>query len=144
MIHIPEDDFRRLVLLASAMPKQGGRDGAPALRAELARATVLPRALMPSDVVVVNSRVRFEDVDTGQAETYVLTWPDRADGGVEHISVLAPIGTALLGYRRGDEVSWPTPGGTRRLRIIGVEAVAEEQDAPSSPEAFASVLAGVR
>lgn len=144
MIYIPHDDYRRLSILASAIPKNGHSHGVPTLRGELARATVVARELLPSGVVTVNSRVRFRDVDTGVAEEYVLTWPDRADGGVERISVLAPIGTALLGYREGDEVSWPTPGGTRRLLVVEVDPMAEDSFGDPKEEAFARLLAGVR
>ena len=143
-IYVPENDHRRLTLLAAVLPKNGDRHGAPSLREELDRATVLPREVLPSGVVVVNSRVRFVDVDTGQEEAYVLTWPDRADGGIERISVLAPIGTALLGYREGDEISWPTPGGTRRLRILHVEPVTEESLLDARPDLVAELLAGTR
>lgn len=144
MIYIPHDDYRRLSILASAIPKNGHPDGVPTLRGELARATVVAREVLPSGVVTVNSRVRFHDMDTGGAEEYVLTWPDRADGGVERISVLAPIGTALLGYREGDEVSWPTPGGTRRLLVVEVEPVSEDSFDDPKDEALARLLYGAR
>jgi regulator of nucleoside diphosphate kinase len=143
-IYIPHDDFRRLSILAAAQPKTGTADSAPTMSDDLARATVVARELLPPGVVTVNSRVRFHDVDTGRAEEYVLTWPGRADGGVERISVLAPIGTALLGYREGDEVSWPTPGGTRRLLVVEVEPWGEDSSGDPKEEALARLLYGAR
>lgn len=145
MIYIPQEDFRRLSVLASAAArKANGHATAPSLQDELSRATVVARELMPPGVVTVNSRVRFRDVESGSEEEYILTWPERADGGVERISVLAPIGTALLGYRKGDEVSWPTPGGTRQLLVVDVEPMNEDALADSKEEVLARLLYGAR
>lgn len=144
MIHLSQEDFRRLRQFAAASPKNGASHGPSTLRAELARANVLARELLPPGVVTVNSRVRFKDVESGEVEQYIITWPDRADGGVERISVLAPIGTALLGYREGDEISWPTPGGTRRLQILDVEPVADESLVDPKEDALAQLLSGRR
>ncbi len=90
------------------------------LRRELARAVVLEPALIPSTVVGMNSRVQLQDLDTREIEEYVLVAPDRADADRRRISLLAPIGAALIGYREGDEIEWPTPGGLRRLRLLRV------------------------
>ncbi len=144
MIYIPSDDFRRLKILASATSKKTNSQVASTLRGELARAAVLAREHLPAGVVTVNSRVRFRDIHSGVEEEYVLTWPDRADGGVERISVLAPIGTALLGYREGNEVSWPTPGGTRRLLVLEVEPVSDDSLADPNEGALERLLNGSR
>jgi regulator of nucleoside diphosphate kinase len=141
-IHLCREDYGRLRPLAAALPKSKTADGLPTLRTELERATVVPRELLPPGVVTVNSRVRFEDLASGDVAEYVITWPERADGGRERISVLAPIGTALIGYREGDEVSWPTPGGTRRLRVLQVEPVDESSLFDPKEEALARLLYG--
>lgn len=141
-MHIAEEEFQRLHLLAATSSKSGGSAGAAAFLAELNRATVLPRQVLPPGVVTVNSRVRFKDVESGDVEAYIITWPDRADGGVERISVLAPIGTALLGYRQGDEISWPTPGGTRRLQILEVEPWAEKPPVEENQDVLTRLLSG--
>ena len=65
----------------------------------------------------MNSTVRLRDLETGEEETYTLVYPDEADIGENKLSVLAPVGTALLGYRAGDVVEWPVPAGVRRFRI---------------------------
>lgn len=140
IIFIADDDYRRLVALAANLANELPARSGPTLRDELARATTVPRESLPPGVVTVNSRVRFVDDESAEEESYVITWPERADGGVERVSVLAPIGTALLGYREGDEVSWPTPGGVRRLRILDVEPVADDPAAETPEEAVARIL----
>jgi regulator of nucleoside diphosphate kinase len=125
-IYISEEDYRRLGTFAAAMPKKEDSKQPRTLQDELARAIVLPKAQMPKGVVTVNSRVRFKDVASGEEETYVLTWPEHSDGGVERVSVLAPVGSALIGVRMGDAITWQTPGGTRELQILEVEPIAEE------------------
>lgn len=144
IIFIALDDYRRLSALAAAVPRDAHGGPGPSLRDELARATTVARDSLPPGVVTVNSRVRFVDEASGEEETYIITWPERADGGVERVSVLAPIGTALLGYREGDEVAWPTPGGVRQLRILSVEPVAEDRGPETAEEAVARLLYGHR
>ena len=69
------------------------------------------------DVVTMHSTVRVRDVDSGTSMVYTLVFPVEADIEQQRISVLAPIGTALLGFRTADIFEWKTPGGTRRLQI---------------------------
>jgi regulator of nucleoside diphosphate kinase len=91
-----------------------------ALAGELARAKVMSRARLPASVVAMNSAVRLRDPETGEEETYTLVFPEEADIDENKLSVLAPVGTALLGYRAGDVVEWPVPAGLRRFRIEAV------------------------
>jgi regulator of nucleoside diphosphate kinase len=65
-------------------------------------------------------RVLLEDADTHESATYTLVQPEHADFEAGRLSVLAPIGTAILGYREGDVVEWPVPAGVRRIRILKV------------------------
>lgn len=116
-LHISSEDHQVLKLLLAASPKTATLD---ALRAELARATILPGVLLPKDVVRLHVPVRYEDLSTGEQETYTITLPPQADIDRGRISVFSPIGTALLGYRQGDEIFWATPGGTRHLRVVEV------------------------
>jgi regulator of nucleoside diphosphate kinase len=90
------------------------------LESELARATIVQPSQLPRDVVAMNSTVWFLDLDTEEIEQYQLVFPPDADVIHDRISVLAPIGTALLGYRRGDVVEWRVPQGRRRLLITKV------------------------
>jgi regulator of nucleoside diphosphate kinase len=78
---------------------------------------VVPRAELPPDVVTMNATVRLRDLETGEEETYTLVYPADADIAENKLSVLAPVGTALLGYRAGDVVEWPVPAGVSRFRI---------------------------
>ncbi len=91
-----------------------------ALAGELARAKVKPRARLPASVVAMNSAVRLRDPETGEEETYTLVFPEEADINENKLSVLAPVGTALLGYRAGDVVEWPVPAGLRKVYIEAV------------------------
>jgi regulator of nucleoside diphosphate kinase len=68
----------------------------------------------------MQSRVRVRDLGSGQDTVYTLVFPREADVNAGRLSVLAPIGTALLGYRQGDEIEWPVPGGLRRLKVMKV------------------------
>lgn len=103
---------------------EGGRQEAAAekLDAEIARARVLPAAEMPADVVTMGSRVTFRDEHTGVDRVVTLVFPVEADAAAGRISVLAPIGSALLGLRAGQNIEWGLPHGrTARIRVIAVE-----------------------
>lgn len=91
------------------------------LEGELARARVVEPDELPRDAVAMNSTVWFRDLDSEEIERYTLVFPPNADVGRDRISVLAPIGTALLGYRLRDIVEWSVPQGRRRLEITKVE-----------------------
>lgn len=91
------------------------------LEEELARATIVDSRDIPSDVVTMNSRVLFKDLDTGEELEFTLVYPWEADLERAKISILAPVGAALLGLRVGDEIDWPLPSGKiRSLRILNM------------------------
>ncbi|MFB3917537.1 MAG: nucleoside diphosphate kinase regulator [Terriglobales bacterium] len=92
-----------------------------ALEQELESATIAKDADVPHGVVTMNSRVRVKDLNSGHIFTYQIVFPKDADVARNRISVLAPIGTALLGYVAGTTVDWQVPSGVRRLRILDVE-----------------------
>ena len=87
------------------------------LRSELERAKVIDPQDIPADVVTMNSRVRLRDLEEDDEVIYTLVCPKDADVDEGKISVLAPIGTAILGYRTGATISWKVPAGVRKLRI---------------------------
>jgi regulator of nucleoside diphosphate kinase len=117
-IFVTEDDHDRLSrLLAGAALSRRDRDHVAQLAAELDRAQIVPPDEIPPDVVTMHSEVALRDLDTGEALTFRLVYPSEADADRQRVSILAPIGTAVLGYRAGDTVEWTVPGGTRRLRI---------------------------
>ncbi|QDU35971.1 Regulator of nucleoside diphosphate kinase [Maioricimonas rarisocia] len=90
------------------------------LRLKLSVAEVVEAGAIPSDVVTMNSTIRIRDTRTNEDETYTLVYPRDADIASGHLSVLAPIGTAILGQRVGDRVRWQVPGGTTRLCIEAI------------------------
>lgn len=117
-IYLSKYDHQVLRLLLQAIKRPQG--ATLKLKEELSRAIVLDDALVPADSVGINSEVHLEDRDLNEVEKYVLTLPGRANPDVNRVSVLAPLGVALLGVRAGDEFEWNTPGGLRRLKAIRV------------------------
>jgi regulator of nucleoside diphosphate kinase len=101
-----------------------------ALAEELEEAEVVEPEGIPPDVVTMRSRVRVRDMVSGDLATYTLCYPVEANLNAGRLSVLAPIGTALLGYREGDVVEWPVPGGVRVLRI---EKLLHQPEAAARP-----------
>lgn len=116
-LYITRDDHRRLRQLLNAVLRPGAAAAFEKLRGELDRATILDPAAVPPDVVTIGAGVQIEDLGTGEIEEYTLTFPDRANIAEGRLSILTPVGTALLGYRAGAIVAWPTPGGIRHLKI---------------------------
>ena len=116
-LFIIRDDHVRLGLLVSSLGRVPAGGIVEKLRGELARATVIDSASASADLVTMHARVEFEYLGTGEIEEYVLVYPERADAASGRLSILAPVGTALLGLRAGDTIDWPTPGGMRRLRV---------------------------
>ncbi|GMV35375.1 MAG: nucleoside diphosphate kinase regulator [Chloroflexi bacterium] len=90
------------------------------LQVEIRRAVVVSPQDIPSDVITMNSIVSLKDMDTGEEETYTLVFPEDSNLEQGKISVLAPIGTAMLGYKVGDVFEWSVPAGTRRLQVIKI------------------------
>lgn len=117
-IYVTEEDRARLAEILRSGPPAS--DGLRPLAAELKRAQVVAAAEVPPDVITMNSEVRLLDLDTGQEMTCTLVFPEDADAPNGKVSVLAPIGTAMLGYRVGDVFEWQVPARKRRLRVEAV------------------------
>jgi regulator of nucleoside diphosphate kinase len=126
-IVVAETDARRLRGLLAAHASSALRDAThlSELESELERALLLSRDAIPADVVVMDSCVQVRDLASGNVRDYTLVYPTESNPSTGRISVLAPLGTALLGYREGDEVEWQMPGGLRRLRIENVRRLDE-------------------
>jgi regulator of nucleoside diphosphate kinase len=118
-IYITEFDKIRLEALIDEAEEFGGHDrkDLEALMEELAHAEVVSSEDIPPDVVTMNSKVVLRDVDTSEEMTFTLVFPEDADVDTGSISILAPVGTAILGYRKGDVIEWPVPSGMRRITI---------------------------
>ncbi|MGC3973406.1 MAG: nucleoside diphosphate kinase regulator [Nitrospira sp.] len=120
-ISMTASDLSRLRDVLKARTSVGrDRDHLDSLEHELDRADVVEPSAIPHDVVTMNSQVRFEDVDTGLENIYTVVFPSDASISERKISILAPIGTALLGARVGATVDWPVPAGRRTVRIMDV------------------------
>lgn len=108
---IRECDFARLMALRPP----------PELRAELDRAIVVTSASIPENIVTMGSRVCYRDHQTGENREVELVYPDEADSATGKVSVLAPVGAALIGLGVGQEIQWDFPNGAvRRLTVLAV------------------------
>jgi regulator of nucleoside diphosphate kinase len=118
-IYITELDYNRLSGLIDRTRERNAsdREYLNKLEAELERAEIVEPKAIPSDVITMRSKVRLKDLVSGESATYSLVFPTEANFADGKISVLAPIGTAILGYRQGDTIEWPVPSGLRRLKV---------------------------
>lgn len=122
-IRISTSDHARLRALLNAVTRAQPRlrETLQPLSTELDRAEVLPPGATPRNVVAMGSTVQLEDCGSGEIETYTLVFPEQADAAAGRLSILAPIGMAIIGFTEGDTFSWRTPGGTRQLLLRKVE-----------------------
>jgi regulator of nucleoside diphosphate kinase len=118
-IQVTDIDSRRLVGIIDGSRLRDLRDAESVdqLERHLDDADVLPARHIGPDVVTMNSEVRVRDLDTHEAIVFRVVFPRAADSAAGRISVLAPLGMAVLGRRVGETVAWETPGGVRRLRL---------------------------
>ncbi|MEO8848593.1 MAG: nucleoside diphosphate kinase regulator [Casimicrobiaceae bacterium] len=122
-IFVTDSDFSQLRRLASH----------PSLAAELMNAVVVDSGRVPPDVVTMNSRVRFEDENTGTIRDVTIVFPDQADATRGNVSILATIGTALLGLSVGQRIRWPFPdGSTHSLRVLALIYQPENENTAAS------------
>ncbi len=87
------------------------------LNHELERAVITKPEDIPADVITMRSQVVLKDLDNDEELIYTLVYPDEANIAEDKISILAPIGTAILGYRVGDTLDWKIPNGILRLKV---------------------------
>lgn len=115
---ISEGDYEALLQLVEQSPSPA----TDALEAEISRANIVKRSILPNHVVAMNSQVEFTDMDTGETQTITLVYPQHADVNHHRISILSPVGSALIGLATGGTIEWPMPQGkTRRLRVSDVK-----------------------
>ncbi len=118
-LFISDVDFARLNALVESVKRFFHRDHEHlgVLEEELNRAEVVATERLPANVVTMNSRIRLTDLDAGTQTIYTLSFPGDADITRNRLSVLAPIGAAILGYRVGAVIQAQVPGGKKRLKI---------------------------
>ncbi|MDG0816071.1 nucleoside diphosphate kinase regulator [Bdellovibrio svalbardensis] len=123
-IFVTDLDYQRLSSLAA----QTESDTGLALEEELSRANVIAQKDIPANVVTMNSRVRFVDEVTGQEQEMTLVYPKDANLEKGQISILAPIGVALLGLSVGQSIDWKLPNGAvKKLKVKEVLFQPESQ-----------------
>ncbi|CAG1014225.1 Regulator of nucleoside diphosphate kinase [Anaerolineales bacterium] len=118
-IHITAFDLERLrkLILDAQSTEYRKSEYIDKLKMELNRANIVKPQEVPPTVVTMNSTIALVDLETNEEETYTLVFPEDADISKGKISILAPIGTAMLGYEIGDVFEWDVPAGKRRLRV---------------------------
>jgi len=119
-IILTSQDLERLETLLEALPANAF-PGRQALLAELERAEIVEPDQIPPSVVTMNSTVRFRIDSSGEDYCLTLVYPRDVDDTGGKISILAPVGSALLGLSTGDEIEWPSQGGgTIKVRIVEI------------------------
>ncbi|PKO93482.1 MAG: transcription elongation factor GreAB [Betaproteobacteria bacterium HGW-Betaproteobacteria-1] len=121
-IQVTSYDMNRLFAMTEQLRKRSGPEpvGLDHLEEELARCAEVSQETVPADVVTMNSRVTLKDLTSGKEITCTLVFPDDADSTQGRVSILAPLGMAILGYRVGDKISWQMPSGVHELQIEAV------------------------
>ena len=119
-IVLTAEDYQRLSTLAQAARRRMP-DLAEELADEIERAGVLAKGQHPRDIVCMNSEVTFRDEKTGRVQSVTLVYPEHADISQGRISVLTPVGTALIGLQIGHAMTWEPPNGeVRQLTVLSV------------------------
>ncbi len=118
-IQVTKTDHERLTQLLDSMQHVPARDRVclDKLRGELDRARIITPKRVKPDVITMNSTVKLRDLDNNDLYEYQLVYPEDADPENNKVSILAPVGTALLGFSIGDTVEWPVPAGVRHFQI---------------------------
>jgi len=121
-IYITSNDQQRLLELLEIAKSIHFRDRGDliGLEAELKRAIIVDAKEVPTDVITMNSQADLVDLDTGEKVTFTVVFPHNANVDEGRISVLAPLGAAMLGYRTGDEFEWKVPYGTRQFKVTKI------------------------
>ena len=116
------DDYKLLVSYLNGGHGKTAFDrrNAEDLRIELKKAKLVNKDDFPDDIVRRNSKVRIKAEDNDRVMELMLVTPDKADIKQKRISVMAPIGTALIGFRQGEKVKWQVPAGKKTFTIMEV------------------------
>ncbi len=119
VIHITKYDMDRLLDLIEGMrstPK-AAKLNLDLLEKEINEGILVEPENVPEDVITMNSKVNVTDIESGEKMTYMLVFPSEANISKNKLSILAPLGMALLGYRKGDIIEWTVPSGIRKLKV---------------------------
>jgi len=118
-IYITQFDLERLEDLLAVAEEFSYRDRVDLeeLEAELEKSNIVDSREIPPNIVTMNSKVQLKYMDTGEEKIFTLVFPRNADVTSQKLSVVSPIGTAILGYAEGDIIDWRVPAGIRRIKI---------------------------
>ena len=121
-IQITQSEYNRLqnLLRDPSKLRPDEKECRLALSRELARAQIMPSNEIPGDVITLHSRARLVDLQTNEALELAIVLPEEIDVDAGCISIFAPLGTAMLGYRKGDVFEWRVPGGQSRFHVEDV------------------------
>jgi len=119
LIYITENDMKRLreLIMVAREFDNGEKKYLKKLEDELDKGEVVNSQDVPNDVITMNSKVCLRNINTQKEIIYWLVFPDDANADQGKISILAPIGTALLGYKVGDIIEWRVPAGLTKLKV---------------------------
>jgi len=120
-VALEKSDFERLSALTLALRRKGQTEKAAALDEHLHGALVFGEGEIAWSCVTMRSLVRIRDLVSGHSWTYRLAFPAEADISRGTVSVLSPLGAALLGRREGEEFGYDSPGGRMRVRVEAVD-----------------------
>lgn len=118
-IYVTNSDKYRLLDLTPGMKGVSPMDDSNVkeLRREIARARIVAEEKIQGNIITMNSNFLVRLLDSGKVRLYTLVFPQEADFAKGKISVLSPLGTALIGYQEGDVVEWVAPAGTKKLKV---------------------------
>lgn len=116
-IYITTTDFERLSQLANHLKS----NSADMLDEEISRATIVPKDELPFAVVTMNAVVKFRDLESNRESEVTLVYPESANIDEGKISILAPLGIALIGLSLHEIIEWPVPNGqSRKLQVVSI------------------------
>jgi regulator of nucleoside diphosphate kinase len=121
-IYITQYDLERLLKVLRELPekKHVTNFSVQELEDELNRGIVVSPKEVPENVITMNSRVLMRDVESGNDMTLWLVFPDKVDAVKNPVSILSPLGTAMIGYKVGDVFEWESPSGTKKIEVLDI------------------------
>ena len=114
---ITDEDYQLLKPYINTLAEQ---DNEMTLSNELRRAVIVCKDALPKHTVRINSKVSVLELETNKVKEFTIVMPAHADMQHNKISILTPMGAALIGFRKAEEVQWKVPGGLKRFRILDV------------------------
>ena len=121
-IYITQHDLQRLKKLLNDIPEESHHHNfsVQELINEMNRAIIISPKEVPENVITMNSRVLLRDVESGKDMTLWLVFPDKMDAVKNPVSILSPLGTAMIGYKVGDDFTWESPTGKKQIEVLDI------------------------